>query len=287
MRSLTKIFFSLIFFFPVMCQSSLIGIWQGIMIKDGSTIEQSSILFADIKVSSEGIEGKTRDELYNTDQYAVKRFKGTANQNSITFKQSVIERKKSSSKTNWCLISATLFYSDSSGYLEGRYTSTDCKRNTGKIILYRSTASFSESDTSAISHAWFKPFIYNFKKGYAAPEKLELERKNFTFQPVYFDHDKAEIRSEYTDFLVRMVRVVDGHSDLRIRVTGHTDSDGSDAYNVELSKRRAKALIDFFVDHGLSEDRIEIDFRGEKDPVDNNSTPEGKQKNRRVDFSFI
>ncbi|MEY4604414.1 MAG: hypothetical protein RIT43_1706 [Bacteroidota bacterium] len=287
MRSILKIFLFVFIVLPVMAQTSLEGIWQGILIKDGSAIEQSSILFAEFKENSGSIEGKTRDELYNTDQYAVKRIKGTADQNTLTFKQIVIERKKNSSKTNWCLISATLSYSDSSGYLEGRYTSTDCKRNTGKIILYRSTAAFSESDTSSFSHAWFKPFIYNFKKGYVSPEKLELERKNFAFQPVYFDHDKAEIRPEYIDFLLRMTRVVDGHSDLRIRVTGHTDSDGSDAYNIDLSKRRAKALIDFFVQHGLSEDRIEIDFKGEKDPIDNNSTPEGKQKNRRVDFAFI
>jgi outer membrane protein OmpA-like peptidoglycan-associated protein len=287
MRSILKIFLFVFIVLPVMAQTSLEGIWQGILIKDGSAIEQSSILFAEFKENSGSIEGKTRDELYNTDQYAVKRIKGTADQNTLTFKQIVIERKKNSSKTNWCLISATLSYSDSSGYLEGRYTSTDCKRNTGKIILYRSTAAFSDSDTSSVSHAWFKPFIYNFKKGYVSPEKLELERKNFAFQPVYFDHDKAEIRPEYIDFLLRMTRVVDGHSDLRIRVTGHTDSDGSDAYNIDLSKRRAKALIDFFVQHGLSEDRIEIDFKGEKDPIDNNSTPEGKQKNRRVDFAFI
>jgi outer membrane protein OmpA-like peptidoglycan-associated protein len=84
-----------------------------------------------------------------------------------------------------------------------------------------------------------------------------------------------------------MIRVVDGHTDLRIKVTGHTDADGSDAYNVDLSKKRAQSLIDFFVANGLSKDRIEIDFKGESLPVDSNSTPEGKQHNRRVDFAFI
>lgn len=84
-----------------------------------------------------------------------------------------------------------------------------------------------------------------------------------------------------------MIRVVDGHTDLRIKVTGHTDADGSDEYNIELSKKRAQSLIDFFVANGLSKDRIEIDFKGEKAPIDSNDTPEGKQHNRRVDFSFI
>jgi outer membrane protein OmpA-like peptidoglycan-associated protein len=107
------------------------------------------------------------------------------------------------------------------------------------------------------------------------------------FQPIYFDYDQAIIRSEYTDFLKRMIRVVNGHSDLRIKVTGHTDSDGSDAYNVELSKKRAQALIDFFVTNGLSRDKIEVEFKGESAPIDSNKTPQGKQRNRRVDFAFI
>jgi outer membrane protein OmpA-like peptidoglycan-associated protein len=138
-----------------------------------------------------------------------------------------------------------------------------------------------------LAHSWMKFFINDLSKGYNAPAIREIERKSFVFQPIYFDYDKAEIRPEYHDFLIKMIRVVDGHTDLRIKVTGHTDADGSDAYNVDLSKKRAQALIDFFVANGLSKDRIEIDFKGESLPVDSNSTPEGKQHNRRVDFAFI
>ena len=74
---------------------------------------------------------------------------------------------------------------------------------------------------------------------------------------------------------------------MRVKVTGHTDADGSDAYNDELSKRRAKAIVDYFEAHGLSEDRLEFDFKGEHEPVDSNNTSSGKQRNRRVDFKFI
>jgi len=271
----------------VVSQTDFNGVWQGIMVKDGFKNEQASILFADFKVNKGSVEGKTRDEIVDSDLYAVKKIKGTCKNNEIKFNQFVIEKKKNSSKTNWCNIDADLFYNDSTGYLEGRYTSSDCKRNSGKIILYRSKASFSATDTPALSHSWFKPFINDLKKGYNAPMIRDEERKNFQFQPIYFDHDKAEIKSEYNDFLIRMTRVVDGHTDLRIKVTGHTDADGSDAYNIDLSKRRAQALIDFFVAHGLSQDRIQIDFKGESAPIDNNSTPEGKQHNRRVDFAFI
>jgi outer membrane protein OmpA-like peptidoglycan-associated protein len=268
-------------------QANMAGTWQGIMIKDGTTAEQASLIYLTVQINGETIEGKTRNEIYNTDFFAVKKIKGTYKNNELFISEFVVEKKKNSSKITWCNINATLLYSDSTGYLTGKYTSTDCKRNTGKIILYKSKAVFSSTETSPLSHTWFPRFTKDLSKGYNAPEIREKERSSFQFQPIYFDYDKAEIKPENIAFLKKIIRVVDGHSDLRIKVTGHTDGDGSDAYNEELSKKRAQALIDFFIANGLSRDRIVLDFKGEKQPIDNNLTPEGKQRNRRVDFSFI
>lgn len=285
-RSIFNILFLVISFFGV-GQNKLVGTWQGFMIKDGSTNDQAMILYAQFEINNEVVSGRTRNEIVNTDLFAVKKIKGSAKDKSISFSEFVIEKKKNSTKSNWCNINADLVYDDSTGYLKGRFTSSDCKRNNGTIILYRINATLSATSDSPMSHSWYKNFQSDLKKGYAAPEIREKERKNFTFQPIYFDYDKAEIRPEYFSFLKRMARVVDGHSDLRIKVTGHTDGDGSDAYNIELSRRRAEAIVNHFVSLGLSKDRIVIDFKGEKEPVDNNNTPEGKQKNRRVDFTFI
>ena len=268
-------------------QSMLSGNWQGIVIRDGSTIQQSTILYLNVPSNDKEFEGKTREEINATDLFAVKKIKGTAIGRSVSFQQSFIEKKKTSTKTTWCMLTANLTYNDSTGYFEGRYTSTDCRGSRGKIVLYRSTEAFPEGDKPAPSQAWFKTFVSDYSKGYFAPEIRKRERDNFKFVPIYFDYDLAEIKTEYHDFLIRLIRVVNGHSDLRIKVTGHTDADGSDQYNLDLSKRRAEAIIAFFTSHGLSKDRLEIDFKGESLPVDNNSTPEGKQHNRRVDFSFI
>jgi outer membrane protein OmpA-like peptidoglycan-associated protein len=81
--------------------------------------------------------------------------------------------------------------------------------------------------------------------------------------------------------------MVKSHSDLRIEITGHTDADGSDTYNLKLSKRRSEALLLFFTQNGLAKDRVVISFKGEREPVDYTQTHEGKQRNRRVDFKFI
>jgi outer membrane protein OmpA-like peptidoglycan-associated protein len=270
-----------------MAQSMLSGNWQGLLIRDGGTIQQSTIIYVSIPSSEKEFIGKTREEIFDTELFAVKKMKGSANGKNMSFQQTFIEKKKTNTKTTWCMLSATLTYTDSTGYLEGRYTSTDCRSSRGKIILYRSTEAFPDVDNSPPSQTWFSTFVSDYSKGYYSPETRKKERDNFKFLPIYFEYDLAEIKPEYHDFLIRLIRVVNGHSDLRIKVTGHADADGSDHYNLDLSKRRAEAIIQFFTSHGLSKDRLEIDFKGESAPVDNNSTPEGKQNNRRVDFSFI
>jgi OOP family OmpA-OmpF porin len=268
-------------------QTILTGTWQGILVRNGSTIQQATIIHLSIPSNDKEFTGKSREEIHETDLYALKKIKGNLGEKNLSFQQTFTEKKKTNSKTTWCMLSATMSYNDSTGYLEGKYTSTDCRNNSGKIILYRSTEAFPDSDKSTSNQSWFASFVSDYSNGYFAPEVRKRERDRFKFVPIYFDYDLAEIKPEYHDFLVRLIRVVNGHSDLRIKVTGHTDADGSDQYNLDLSKRRAEAIIAFFNTHGLSKDRLEIDFKGESVPVDNNSTPEGKQHNRRVDFSFI
>ena len=213
--------------------------------------------------------------------------KGTVSKNTLELKDIVISKKTAASRVQWCKLNCKLEYNEITGYLEGTYTSSDCRNTVGKIIAYRTESIFSMDEKPSESHHWFDLLNTDLKKGLNAPEIRVLERLNFKFEPIYFDYDKDEIRPEHFAYLSGMIKVIEGHTDLRVKVTGHTDADGSDAYNDGLSKRRAESIIKFFTDRGLSRDRLEFDFKGEKQPVDSNDTPEGKQLNRRVDFRFI
>lgn len=263
------------------------GVWQGIIVLDGQKTEQGNIIFAIFSVNGKKVEGKTREEYDKTDFYSVKKIKGEISNNQLKFNQLMIEKKKSSSKITWCLFGSDLTYNDSTGYLEGRFKSTDCRQNSGKLIFYRSTATFSDNETIILPQNWMSTFKNDLKLGLNAPEIRMKERSEFVFEPIYFDVDQAIIKPEYERFLLKMIRIVNGHSDLRVQVTGHTDSDGSDIYNEDLSRRRSQAIIDFFVAHGIKVDKLNIEFKGEKNPIDTNKTPEGKKHNRRVDFEFI
>lgn len=271
---------------PAAAQNELKGNWQGLMIRDGQTLDQASIVYFDFTDNGDFI-GKSREEVTGKDAFMVKKLKGTRQGKTVQLKQVVADKKKEIPGVKWCNIETTLTFNDSTGYLEGAYKSSECRGYSGKIICYRSTMPLSLEPTVKEVQSWRPIFVDDLKKGRKAPEIRELERKNFKFQPIYFDHDKTEIRPEFKAFLISMVKVVNGHSDLRIKVIGHTDADGSDAYNIDLSQRRAQAIIDFFVTLGLSRDRIQIEFHGETEPVGDNTTAEGKQLNRRVDFAFI
>jgi outer membrane protein OmpA-like peptidoglycan-associated protein len=269
-------------------QVKMDGIWQGLIVRDGAKWSESSVLFLEINTVDKNLTGRTREEVTKSDCYMIQKIKGTITDSvSIKFKQYITETKTTTPKITWIPFEAKLSFDTLTGYLSGSYTQLAGRKTTGKITMYRSTAEFSNSEMIMLHQSWRDVFIHDLNQKRKAPAIREWERKNFLFEPIYFDYDRDSLKVEYNAYLKEMVRVVLDHTDLRIKITGHTDADGSNAYNKELSERRAKSIQDFFVKCGLPPHKVVTDFKGEEEPVDNNKTDNGKQRNRRVDFTFI
>ncbi len=266
------------------------GTWQGIITTGAETYKQGTAIWFDFKIDkiTGDMKGESRLETPFTNYFAYKNIKGKAeDRNLIHFEDVIIGLQENDPGKYWCTNRGTLSYNDSTGYLTGTWTSEDCKRASGKIILYRSKYHLSKRDTASLYHSWFNNFAGDLERGWNAYYVRESEMKNFQFVPVYFDHDKDSLKAEYLDYLKNMARIVNSHTDLRIKIIGHTDSNGTDEYNVDLSARRAEAIRLYLISQGVKADKIVIEFRGEKDPATTNDTPEGKRMNRRVDFEFI
>lgn len=107
---------------------------------------------------------------------------------------------------------------------------------------------------------------------------LTLTGVNFAFDKAVLTPDAEDILDEAVDLL----RETD--SVLEVRVEGHTDSIGSEAYNMQLSQERAEAVIDYLESNGVDSTRLIPVGMGEGSPVANNSTPAGRAENRRVEF---
>ncbi len=114
------------------------------------------------------------------------------------------------------------------------------------------------------------------------------------FQPsvstlVEFDFDSAAIRPEYNAPLDNLGRALNGPlSDAVLKIIGHTDSIGSEAYNQRLSERRARAVAAYLQYRwGIPAVRLRTEGHGEREPIASNDTAEGRQRNRRVQFVRI
>jgi outer membrane protein OmpA-like peptidoglycan-associated protein len=105
---------------------------------------------------------------------------------------------------------------------------------------------------------------------------------------VLFDFDKAELRPEATEALQRVAEIIRQRRPARVRILGHTDSMGSDAYNQTLSERRARSVEQWLSANAQGLPPLTSEGRGEREPVAPNETggrddPEGRQRNRRVE----
>ncbi len=263
------------------------GTWQGVMMRKGTSMKDAILVYFDFKLEEGHISGFSREEMFDSPNFSVKKLDGDMNGDQLEIQQIAETKSSQSSRVKWCRFSTNLTYNPLTGYMTGEYVSTDCRNVMGDLILYRMDFTLSQTTEAATSQLWFDQFKQDYAEGLNAPEIRRKERDNFAFEPIYFDYDKFEIRPEHNEFLDGLIKVVKGHSDLRVKVTGHTDSDGSLAYNDSLSMNRARAITDYFVKRGIRADRLVIEFKGERDPIDSNNSPEGKQRNRRVDFDFI
>ena len=103
----------------------------------------------------------------------------------------------------------------------------------------------------------------------------------------FFDFDKSVLKAEGRAKLDDLVSKIQGINLEVIIAVGHTDSVGSDAYNQRLSVRRAEAVKAYLVSKGIERNRIYTEGKGEKQPVADNRTAEGRAKNRRVEVEVV
>jgi OOP family OmpA-OmpF porin len=113
------------------------------------------------------------------------------------------------------------------------------------------------------------------------------ERGCWTFEAVLlFDFDSAKIKSEAYSMLNKASAILKKHPEINVEVDGHTCNIGTPAYNQNLSKKRAKAVMEYFVGRGVDAKRLKINGYGLRRPVADNSTKEGRTKNRRVELTI-
>lgn len=130
-------------------------------------------------------------------------------------------------------------------------------------------------------------FVSNIRLAVGAPDTRNklITMGKFVTSGILFDVNSDKIKPESYGMIKEIANVLKENADVKVKIIGHTDSDGEDATNLELSKKRAAAVkASLSKDFGIDASRMETDGKGESVPAVKNDTPENKAQNRRVEF---
>ncbi|CAM3821824.1 OmpA family protein [Aquirufa aurantiipilula] len=144
----------------------------------------------------------------------------------------------------------------------------------------------------------FLPSSINIDLSKLRGRYLELDERDLVMAPIakgssmtinnlFFETGKATLTAESDPELKRIVQVMQENATLQIEISGHTDNTGSDELNNKLSQDRADAVKNYLINLGVKSDRIRTKGYGKTKPKADNSTEEGRQMNRRVEFAIL
>jgi len=147
--------------------------------------------------------------------------------------------------------------------------------------LSKIKASYTESDKKKRIVS-----IKNFKiaKGGGKPYAQVIADGKFVTHGILFDVGKASLKAQSSGAIKRVMDMMIDNPDWKFEIVGHTDSDGEEASNLTLSKKRAEAVKQALIDRKIDGSRFTTSGKGESMPVNNNNSPEEKANNRRVEF---
>lgn len=146
---------------------------------------------------------------------------------------------------------------------------------------------FFQLSTSSYKDEELGFYVSNLKVATGKPDTRHklVEEGKFSTTGILFDFQSAVIKPESYGVIKEIAGVLKENGSIKVKVIGHTSSDGDDKANMELSQKRAAAVKDLLVkEFGIDEARLETEGKGETQPIADNKTKEGKTANRRVEF---
>lgn len=123
----------------------------------------------------------------------------------------------------------------------------------------------------------------------AKPKRVEVKATAIEIkEKIQFELDEADIKSESHELLNEIYEVLRDNPQIKkVDIVGHTDGVGAEKYNQDLSERRAKAVLTYLVQKGIDASRLTSQGKGKSQPIADNDTAAGKEKNRRVEFLIV
>ncbi len=185
------------------------------------------------------------------------------------------------------------------GSVKGRVLQAEWRQDEGKRV--GAVIMVVSSDGTALNGVWFAHGALagewsgkradvaancTLTKGSGLAQRLSSGGRAVLYG-IYFDSDSATIRPESQATLEEVLAVLKGQPSLRLQVGGHTDATNTDAHNLQLSQRRAEAVVKWLVEHRVATGRLTAKGFGKAQPVADNATAAGRALNRRVEVTAL
>lgn len=154
----------------------------------------------------------------------------------------------------------------------------------GKLYGFTATATGFMSASESVDATEITEYTEIQKDLYLTPIEVGQVVR---LQNIFFDYDKATLRPASFPELNRVVEFLTNNPNMTIEVAGHTDNVGADEYNLRLSDDRANSVRTYLISKGIVQSRIKAKGYGETKPIADNETDEGRQLNRRVEFTIL
>ncbi len=148
----------------------------------------------------------------------------------------------------------------------------DAKKGRKPVVLSRE----SQPATRVSDTVQTKPSLAPLSK------QDSIVERTFVLSDVLFDFNSPALKSDFNTQLDTLVNILDGNQALQVYIVGHTDNTGRESYNLRLSTARAEAVGLYLIEKGIDPRRIQFEGKGSSEPIADNATDEGRQKNRRV-----
>ncbi|MGM0613364.1 MAG: OmpA family protein [Bacteroidota bacterium] len=171
-----------------------------------------------------------------------------------------------------------------------KVTVVDVDDETGEYVAALPFKSDYVMKVKSKEHVYQSKYISSEKPVYMEPASVDLELKPFKvgksyeLNDIYFDTDSDKLTEESEVILEDFVEYLTNNNNLEISIHGYTDNVGEAEYNLKLSEDRAESVYQKLIEYGIEKSRLSFKGFGEKNPVADNDTEEGRAKNRRTEF---
>ncbi len=239
-------------------------------------IKAIKVLFSEEKLKVT-FRSKNIEKVINPNKATKKKFQLYSNSENIFF----------SDKNNWMKFTFQFTAKGYENYFSIGNFNTNSKTKKEKI-LSQSPYFFSYYYIDDVSVEPLEKEITKaiIVKGKIKKKQLE-ENKIHTFKNVLFDFDKSELLEVSLEELNQLYKYLENNPNFKVEIYGHTDDDGTQKRNEQLSKERAKAVSNYLISKGLNKNRITWFGFGSSKPIATNKTEDGQAQNRRVEFKLI